>query len=388
MPKVNFSCTYIARLLADKLTPEFNFKEQLWFIARANAKEATQYLCLLLRTQFHFQPQGEGESFFHDCFTDRGGADHEPFNAIISAQCAKEIAQRALILRDARQRLQNDPSPFPFLQLPYDIRLQIYDFVYINNQNLGTYASQIYSLTSEKTGCHWEDALELRASTGKFGTDINTALLLANRQIFNEAEPILYQTRFLNIGFHLVEGLQCLRNLSPRARQNIRAVHIALRYVGVSDDWWSHDLDDNSKAWCQLCDYMSQNLRLCALSFNACLKTVPVNFVDAVWVKHLIKIRGLKQLMQRKLEFDYHETETLEIYDNESAPSDDYYNGSWNDYESAPWDDYESASESASEPAPESHMVLDSRLQALQNYLESEMLQYPASRLLTEKEEV
>ena len=261
--------------------------------------------------------------------------------------------------------------------MPYDIRLQIYDVVYINNQSLGLYPCQTYSLTSEETGCHWEYGLELRASTGIFGTDINTALLLANRQIFNEAEPILYQTRFLNIGFHLVEGLQCLRNLSPRARQNIRAVHIALRYVGVSDDWWSHNLDDNSKAWCQLCDYMSQNLRLRALSFNACLKTVPVNIVDAVWVKYLIKIRGLKQLM-----------ETLEIYDNESAPSVDYANASWNDHGSAPWDDYESASESASEPAPESHMVLNSRLQALQNYLESEMLQYPASRLLTEKEEV
>ena len=85
MPNVNYSCTYIARLLADKLTPDFNFKEQLWVIARANTKEATQYLCLLLRTQFHCQPQGEGESFFHDCLTDRGGADHGPFNAIIFA---------------------------------------------------------------------------------------------------------------------------------------------------------------------------------------------------------------------------------------------------------------------------------------------------------------
>ena len=99
---------------------------------------------------------------------------------------------------------------------------------------------------------------------------------------------------------------------------------------------------------------------------------MPVNFVNAVWVKHLIKIRGLKQLIQRKLEFDYHRMETLEPYDNESAPSDDY----------------ESDSESDSEPAPESHMVLDSRLQALQSYLESEMLQHPASRPLTEKQKV
>ena len=84
MPEVNFSCNYIARLLADKLTPDFNFKEQLWYIARANAKEATQYLCLLLRTQFDFQLKDDRESFFHDCLTDRKSEVHRPFSAIVS----------------------------------------------------------------------------------------------------------------------------------------------------------------------------------------------------------------------------------------------------------------------------------------------------------------
>ena len=81
----NFSCTHIARLLADKVTPDFNFKEQLWFIARANAQEAAEYLCLLLRTQFDFQPKPYEESFFHCCFTDRKSPDHEPHRAIMVA---------------------------------------------------------------------------------------------------------------------------------------------------------------------------------------------------------------------------------------------------------------------------------------------------------------
>ena len=84
MPNVNFSPTQIARLLADKLTPDFNFKEQLWFIARANAQEAAEYLCLLLRTQFDFQPKNDGESFFHDCLTDGKREVHRPFSAIVS----------------------------------------------------------------------------------------------------------------------------------------------------------------------------------------------------------------------------------------------------------------------------------------------------------------
>ena len=84
MPNVYFSGTYIARLLADKLTPDFNFKEQLWFVARANAQEAAQYLCLLLRTQFDFQPKDDGESFFHDCLTDGRHEVHRPFSVVVS----------------------------------------------------------------------------------------------------------------------------------------------------------------------------------------------------------------------------------------------------------------------------------------------------------------
>ena len=77
------SGTQIARLLADKLTPDFNFKEQLWFIARANPQEATEYLCLLLRTQFDFQPKDDGESFFHNC-RNRQHEVHSLFSAIFS----------------------------------------------------------------------------------------------------------------------------------------------------------------------------------------------------------------------------------------------------------------------------------------------------------------
>ena len=83
MPHVNFSCTHIASLLANKLTPDFNFKEQLWYIARADAQEAMEYLCLLLRTQFGFQPWHDNESFFHDCSTDHLGVGHMPFSDIV-----------------------------------------------------------------------------------------------------------------------------------------------------------------------------------------------------------------------------------------------------------------------------------------------------------------
>ena len=243
----------------------------------------------------------------------------------------------------------------------------MYEFVFIDNLVLETIFYKKYALTLGGIGCHWEEARELRASTGIFGTDINTALLLTNQQIFNEAEPILYQTRFLNIGVYLDEGLEFLRSLSHRARRNIRAVHIALSYLQVCDDWRRHS-DDNLESWCKLCDYMSHNLRLHALSFNAFVEAVPANFVDAPWVEHLVKIRGLKHLTQRDLVSDDLEN-FLDFYDHMEPL------GFW-DIESAP------------EPDPESYKGLSTRLQALQSYLKSEMCQYPASRLLTEKEEV
>lgn len=78
-----FSSTDIARLLADKVTTDFNFKEQLWFIARANDREPTEYLCLLLRTQLDFQLLQEGQSFFHDCFHGWDFTSHIPFHDIV-----------------------------------------------------------------------------------------------------------------------------------------------------------------------------------------------------------------------------------------------------------------------------------------------------------------
>lgn len=77
-----FSCADIARMLADKVTPDFNFKDQLWFIARANDRDAKDYLCLLLRTQFDFRPKRDGESFFHDCVDEYDSIIHKPFMMI------------------------------------------------------------------------------------------------------------------------------------------------------------------------------------------------------------------------------------------------------------------------------------------------------------------
>ena len=80
--KQQFSCTDIVRLLVNKITPDSNLIEQLWFIARADVKEAQEHLCLLLRTQFDFKPQADYESFFHNCIFDFNGTRHNPFNAI------------------------------------------------------------------------------------------------------------------------------------------------------------------------------------------------------------------------------------------------------------------------------------------------------------------
>ncbi len=232
----------------------------------------------------------------------------------------------------------------------------MYGFAFATHQIVEMDCRGSYSTLPGQTRscCHGGYDLEVQASKGIFGTDINTSLLLANRQIFDEAEPILYQSFFLKIGQHLNEGLRFLRKLSPRARRNTRAVHIALSWWYICDGPWVFNSDNNIEAWCKLCAYMSQNLRLRSLSFNAVPKDVSVNFIDQAWVKCLVKIRGLKHLVQRDLEFP--ELMELRMYIN-------------------------------IEIGPEPDEVLNSRLRALLSYLKSKMCQYPASRLLIEKEE-
>lgn len=207
------------------------------------------------------------------------------------------------------------------------------------------------------------------AANDEFSTDINTALLLTNRQIFDEAEPILYQTRFIHIGVYLRTGLEFLEGLSPRARRNIRAVHIELSHEGVCGLGYPFEFGHRIEDWCKLCDYMSQNLQLRALSFNVSLKEIPANFADQIWVKHLIKIRELKLLVQRNF------TDMIE------RASSDGGSDSWPEPGPGP------GPEPEPEPESEQDQVLNSRLQALLSYLRSKMCRLPASRLLTETDD-
>ena len=75
-----FSCDQVAKMLADKATPDFNLKAQLWYNARANDQDGREHLCLLLRTQFGLEiDENAGRTFsahhwddddgplFHDC---------------------------------------------------------------------------------------------------------------------------------------------------------------------------------------------------------------------------------------------------------------------------------------------------------------------------------
>ena len=258
-------------------------------------------------------------------------------------------------MRDARQRLQNDPSPFPFLQLPFEIRLQVYKYAFTNIRTVGLARSGSFRMSQAWANFN---PLVFQASKNEFGTDIDTALLLANRQISDEAEPILYQTRFIRIGVYLHNGPEVLESLSPRARRNIRAVHIELSDRDVHGrpfEFGQYNIED----WCKSCDYISQNLQLHTLSFNVPVEAIPANFADEAWVKYLIKIRELKNLVQRDL--------LTFIRDPEVTASSD--------------------GGSDSEPETESYQVFSSRLEALLSYLRSEMCRFPASRLLPEEEE-
>lgn len=256
-------------------------------------------------------------------------------------------------MRDARQRLCNDPRPFPFLHLPLEIRLQVYKYAFANNQTVKVDRRTSFGRPEAFDCYHWADDVVVRAGKDEYGTDIDTALLLTNRQIFDEAEPLLYQTRFIKIGVHLNKGLEFLESLSPRARQNIRAVHIVLPFPCIC----RLEIDHNFYYWCKLCAYISQNLQLHVLSLNASMRAIPANFTNEAWVKDLIKIRGLKSLVQCDFTF---------VGDPEVMASTD------------------AGSDSESEFGPS--RVEYFRLQALLSYLRSKMCRFPASRLLKEED--
>ena len=197
-------------------------------------------------------------------------------------------------------------------------------------------------------GCN----IVVQAGKDEFGTDIDTALLLTNRQIFNEAEPVLYQTRTLTIGFYLHKGLEFLQSLSPRARRNIRAVDVALPYRCCCG------LDHPLQYWRKLYAYMSQNLQLRVLYFNVSLRAIPANFADEVWVKDLIKMRELRHLMQLPFTF---------VGD--------------------PKESAHSVGGGDSGQETELYRVLSSRREAFLSYLRSKMCLFPGSRLLPAEEE-
>ena len=76
MANKKINCTDIARILADKVAPNSNFEERLWFIARADPQGALEYLCLLLRTQFEVQLRQDG--LLNNCIIEYYTTTHIP----------------------------------------------------------------------------------------------------------------------------------------------------------------------------------------------------------------------------------------------------------------------------------------------------------------------
>ena len=158
-------------------------------------------------------------------------------------------ARRALNILDARRRFENDPSPFPFLLLPLEIRLQVYDCAILCEEDSLTVmwnesAEGLESAFSEdehdgKDEMLLNDANESRMIhlevTTVYGwspgiLDINAAILRTNRQIFKEAQPLFYRFHAFDFQIEPNTGLSFLQRISERARLNIRWIHMELCY--------------------------------------------------------------------------------------------------------------------------------------------------------------
>lgn len=141
--------------------------------------------------------------------------------------------------------------------------------------------------------------------------DPSYSILFASRQIYDEFEPILYQSHVFDFDYDLGSGMKFLKQISERARLNIGSIKIARhcwgtygRITPVREETDSErELTDALSAgyerdWNSFCIYASKHLRLQRLKFNCCVPSVPHDVTNDAWVQSFTQIRGLQILSQ------------------------------------------------------------------------------------------
>ncbi|MCJ1469501.1 hypothetical protein MMC07_008134 [Pseudocyphellaria aurata] len=208
-------------------------------------------------------------------------------------QCDPQtIARRALNFLDADRR----SDPFPFLQLPFEIRQQVYSYM------LAGTGRQI-KVAGLSHGFHVSSpsSRTLADDYGRCELEIDVAILYTCQQIHDEAEPILYRSHDFAFGDDTETICRFLSRLSNQARHNIRCISLRFvaksKYGGRLDRLEMHGFD----AWCGACCYIAEHLQLHELIFDLDVPAQSSHFDRIECIRYLRQITDLKKLTQTRL---------------------------------------------------------------------------------------
>ncbi|MCJ1467091.1 hypothetical protein MMC07_005713 [Pseudocyphellaria aurata] len=206
-------------------------------------------------------------------------------------QCDPQTnARRALKFLDADRR----SGPFPFLQLPFEIRQQVYSYMLAGTERqlevVGFLGSMFKVITLSSRN--------LDEDFRKGGMEIDAAIICTCQQIHDEAEPILYRSHVFAFGSCTSTICRFLWNLSNQARQNIRCISMTFGIYGGRLDRLDRQ---NFSHWRLACGYIAEHLQLHELIFDLDVPAQSSHFDQNECIRQLRRIKNLKKLTQTRL---------------------------------------------------------------------------------------
>ena len=152
--------------------------------------------------------------------------------------------------------------------------------------------------------------------------ELNVSLLAANRLVYNEALPVLYQQHTFdfrtNVGI-IVPFLKCL---PQEARQYLYKIamelHIKREPRGRGRD--------NQAAWCKICHYIATSVNVSSLSLLLTIRfKVSADFRTLKWVAALAEIQGLRRFtLIADQQYHLHPVLTRASYKGSSLSADSH----------------------------------------------------------------
>ena len=162
----------------------------------------------------------------------------------------------------------------PFLRLPVEIRLTIYDLLLANHADKDLsirteqptlYESQKHKHRLRTKYHHISDRLRSRSTESTYhlleSPGFHPSILGVNRQIHAEASHVLYSSHIFGFELDIESVVPFLQDLTPVARESIKRIGLVKRAIP-----YCRGYDDCE--WQSTCAYISTNLKLAQLDLG------------------------------------------------------------------------------------------------------------------------